>query len=164
MAWRLTGKREYFDRCVRELDAACELPDWNSSHFLDVAEMATAIGLGIDWLYADLSPPQRERYGEALRVKAIEPAREQLAKKTHSTTVHNNWSQVCGAGIAIACAAGATDPPARLAGHAITTTADDNAATTCRCSGCSARFVSESSDRAISTGSPRRAASCLCRG
>ena len=115
MAWRLTGKREYFDRCVRELDAACGLPDWNPSHFLDVAEMATAVGLGLDWLYADLSPPQRERYREALRIKAIEPAREQLAKKTHWTTVRNNWSQVCGAGIAIACAAAAADEAALMA-------------------------------------------------
>ena len=115
MAWRLTGKREYFDRCVRELDAACSLPDWNPSHFLDVAEMATAVGLGLDWLYADLSPPQRERYGEALRTKAIEPARGQLTKKTYWTTVHNNWSQVCGAGMAIACSAVATDQAALAA-------------------------------------------------
>ena len=115
MAWRLTGKQEYFDRCVKELDAACGLPDWNPSHFLDVAEMATAVGLGLDWLFADLSPTQRERYCEALRIKAIEPARQQLAKKTFWTQVHNNWSQVCGAGIAIACAAVAADKAALAA-------------------------------------------------
>ncbi|MEI7782499.1 MAG: heparinase II/III family protein, partial [Planctomycetota bacterium] len=115
MAWRLTGKREYFERCVRELDAACRLPDWNPSHFLDVAEMATAVGLGLDWLYADLSQTQRERYGEALRIKAIEPARDQLAKQTHWTKIHNNWSQVCGTGIATACAAVAADEAALMA-------------------------------------------------
>jgi hypothetical protein len=36
-------------------------------------------------------------------------------EKNHWTTVHNNWSQVCGAGIAIACAAAATDEAALAA-------------------------------------------------
>ena len=105
MAWRLTGDRRFFDRAVRELDAACALPDWNPSHFLDVAEMATAVALGSDWLDADLRPEQRQRYHDALRTKAIEPARQQLTSKASWPRVHNNWSQVCGAGIMAACAA-----------------------------------------------------------
>lgn len=61
-AWRMTGEARYFDRCVRELDAACALKDWNPSHFLDVAEMSTAVAIGYDWLYQKLSPEQRQRY------------------------------------------------------------------------------------------------------
>lgn len=109
MVWRLTGEQASFDRCVKELDAACSLPDWNPSHFLDVAEMALAVAVGLDWLHDDLSPEQRDRYRDALRVKAIEPARKQLAGKASWPRVHNNWSQVCGAGIMAACATVADD-------------------------------------------------------
>lgn len=108
-AWRLTGERRYFERCVTELDAACGLPDWNPSHFLDVAEMATAVALGFDWLHADLTPEQRTRYTDALRAKALTPVRAEFDRKVHWIRVHNNWSQVCGAGIMAACAAVADD-------------------------------------------------------
>jgi hypothetical protein len=104
-AWRLTGERRFFDRCCRELDAACALPDWNPSHFLDVAEMATAVAIGLDWLHGELPDEARRRYREALEAKAIGPAREQLASKRPWTKVSNNWSQVCGTGIALAAAA-----------------------------------------------------------
>jgi hypothetical protein len=104
-AWRLTGERRFFDRCRRELDAACALPDWNPSHFLDVAEMATAVAIGLDWLHDELPDEARRRYREALVAKAIEPAREQFASKRSWTKVNNNWSQVCGSGIALAAAA-----------------------------------------------------------
>lgn len=112
MAWRLSGERAAFERCVRELDAASDLPDWNPAHFLDVAEMAMAVALGLDWLHDDLSVEQRDRYRGALRAKAIEPARTQLARKVFWTRVTNNWSQVCGAGIMAACAAVAADDAA----------------------------------------------------
>lgn len=112
MAWRLTGDRAAFERCVRELDAASGFPDWNPEHFLDVAEMALAVAVGLDWLHDDLSIEQRDRYRDALRAKAIEPARTQLARKVFWTRVTNNWSQVCGAGIMAACAAVAEDDAA----------------------------------------------------
>lgn len=50
-AWRMTGKPEYLQRAVAELEAACSMKDWNPSHFLDVAEMASAVAVGYDWLY-----------------------------------------------------------------------------------------------------------------
>jgi hypothetical protein len=108
-AWRLTGDRRFFDRCVKELDAACGLPDWNPSHFLDTAEMATAVALGLDWLHADLDEAHRDRYRAALVAKAIRPAEEVFAEGGWWTKARNNWSQVCAAGIAVACAAVAED-------------------------------------------------------
>ncbi|MFM9023812.1 MAG: heparinase II/III family protein [Planctomycetaceae bacterium] len=109
LAWRLTGDRRYLDRCVKELDAACALPDWNPKHFLDTAEMATAVAFGLDWLHADLDPAARERYRAALVAQAIRPAEEVFATGGWWANVRNNWSQVCGAGIAVACAAVAKD-------------------------------------------------------
>ncbi len=97
---------------MKELDAACALPDWNPSHFLDTAEMAMAVALGLDWLHADLDDTQRERYRATLVAKAIRPAEEVFAKHGWWTKAANNWSQVCGAGIAVACAAVAEDQAA----------------------------------------------------
>jgi len=109
IAWRLTGDRRYLDRCVKELDAACGLPDWNPPHFLDTAEMATAVALGLDWLHPDLGAECRTRYHDALVAKALRPAEEVFATGGWWTRVRNNWSQVCGAGIAIASGAVAVD-------------------------------------------------------
>lgn len=112
MAWRLTGERVFFERCVKELDAACGLPDWNPAHFLDVAEMATAVAIGCDWLHADLTDDQRDRYRAALVGMAIEPAVRGLEKRAHWTRPVNNWAQVCGAGIAFASACVSEDAEA----------------------------------------------------
>jgi hypothetical protein len=109
MALRLTGDRRHFDRCVQELDAACGLQDWHPPHFLDTAEMATAVAIGLDWLHDDLDAGRRDRYREALVAKAIVPARAEFAGKAPWTRVNNNWSQVCGAGVALACLAAARD-------------------------------------------------------
>ena len=109
MAWRLTGERRHFDRCVKELDAACGLPDWNPRHFLDTAEMATAVAIGHDWLHEHLDEQQRSRYRDALMAKAVEPARREFDRTASWTRVSNNWSQVCGAGIALACLTVARD-------------------------------------------------------
>ncbi len=74
-AWRMTGEQKYFDRCVAELDAVCAFPDWNPPHFLDTAEMATAVATGYDWLWPKLSAEQRQRYVRAIVDKALIPAK-----------------------------------------------------------------------------------------
>lgn len=99
-AWRMTGEQKYFDRCVKELDTACALPDWNPKHFLDVGEMATAVAIGYDWLYPKLTTEQRKRYEEALATKAIDPVKTNAKAWWIKPT--NNWTQVCNAGLMIA--------------------------------------------------------------
>jgi hypothetical protein len=104
-AWRLTGRGEFRVRAIAELDAACALKDWNPSHFLDTAEMATAVAWGYDWLHETLTPEQRKTYGRALIDKALKPARDIYRRNNWWTRPRNNWSQVCGAGISIAALA-----------------------------------------------------------
>lgn len=108
-AWRFTGRDEHRRRVIAELDAACALKDWNPSHFLDTAEMATAVALGYDWLHDTLSETQRQTYRRALIDKALQPAAAVYRKNNWWSRPGNNWSQVCGAGISLAAAA--------LAGH-----------------------------------------------
>lgn len=101
-AWRTGGDARFRDRAIRELDAACALQDWNPSHFLDTAEMATAVSIGYDWLYPTLDPQQRKRYEDALLDKALRVVLKVHGKSSWWTGPGNNWSQVCGAGMTIA--------------------------------------------------------------
>ena len=49
--YRLDGDHRKADRARLEMLAAAAFPDWNPSHFLDVAEMTNALAIGYDWLY-----------------------------------------------------------------------------------------------------------------
>jgi len=104
-AWRMTGKQAYFDRTIKELEAACALKDWNPSHFLDTAEMATAVAIGYDWLYNSLTDEQRAMCENAIIKKALLPAKIRFDREEWWTEAKNNWAQVCGSGIGIAAAA-----------------------------------------------------------
>jgi len=110
-AWRMNGGEKYRLRTIAELEAACALKDWNPSHFLDTAEMATAVATGYDWLYPTLTPAQRKMCETALIEKALRPAKEVYDKHTWWSKPGNNWSQVCGSGIGIAAAAVADVDP-----------------------------------------------------
>jgi hypothetical protein len=104
-AWRLSGEERFRLRAIAELDAACALKDWNPSHFLDVAEMATAVAIGYDWLYPSLTAEQRTSYEQALVEKALQPAVLGYERDLHWTRPRNNWAQVCATGIGLAAAA-----------------------------------------------------------
>lgn len=107
-AWRFTGKRVYLRRAEKEMLAAAAFSDWNPSHFLDVAEMTTAMAIGYDWLYDDLSAQSRQVIRQAILKKGIEPA---LVKKGWWLRGHNNWNQVCNAGIMLGGLAIMEDEP-----------------------------------------------------
>lgn len=104
-AWRIERSEKHRMRAVAELEAACGLKDWNPSHFLDVAEMATAVAVGYDWLHDTLTPEQRRMCERALVDKALKPAESTAGRAGWWRRPSNNWSQVCGAGIALAAIA-----------------------------------------------------------
>lgn len=109
-AWRTTGDTRYLRRAERELVAIAGFSDWNPSHFLDVAEMTTAMAIGYDWLYDGLSDSSRAAIRDAILHKGLEPS---LDPKFNSwLTVSNNWNQVCNAGMAYGAMALYEDQPA----------------------------------------------------
>lgn len=111
LAWRLTGERKYADRARQEMLAAAAFADWNPSHFLDVAEMTAALGIGYDWLYPILSEDDRRTIREAIVEKGLKPS---LTVNGWTRAVHN-WNQVCNAGMAIGAIAVAESEPALAA-------------------------------------------------
>ena len=123
MAYRLTGDARFLDRAIIEMDAVCSFEDWNPSHFLDVAEMATAVGIGYDWLHDALTDEQRARYREALLSKALQIGLETDDPHNWWIDGTNNWNQVCHGGLTVAALAiageGGDDTPARIVRQAI---------------------------------------------
>lgn len=120
VAWRLTGETAYLARARAELVAVAGFSDWNPSHFLDVAEMTTAVAIGYDWLYAELDAPTRTLLRTAIIEKGLKPS---LTSNSWTRT-NNNWNQVCNAGMAIgalAVAENARDLSADLITRAIET-------------------------------------------
>jgi Heparinase II/III-like protein len=97
--YRITGDRRFAQRAIVEMLSAAAFPDWNPSHFLDTAEMSTALGVGYDWLYPVLTPEQREIIRNAEVHKGIDV----FLGRLHRRDVHyrNNWGQVCYGGITI---------------------------------------------------------------
>uniref|UniRef100_UPI004055BFD5 heparinase II/III domain-containing protein n=1 Tax=Alistipes sp. TaxID=1872444 RepID=UPI004055BFD5 len=97
----LSGDEKYAQRAETEMLAAASFTDWNPSHFLDVAEMMTALALGYDWLYNWLSPESRKIIEDALIEKGLRAAKP----KMWWYRTDNNWNQVCNGGIIMAALA-----------------------------------------------------------
>ncbi|HXQ82185.1 MAG TPA: heparinase II/III family protein [Opitutaceae bacterium] len=118
MAYRLTGDSRFAERARRDLLTVAAFPDWNPSHFLDVAEMSLAVAIGYDWLYRELSKEDRAAIREALLAKALAfaPAAYRptgpLDKRLFFVTARMNWNQVCNGGLLAAALAVADEEPA----------------------------------------------------
>lgn len=103
-AYRMTADNRYAARAETEMLAMAAFPDWNPSHFLDVAEMTLAMAIGYDWLYNYLSVSSRSQIAAAIKSKGIEETTGTKANQSW-LTVNNNWNQVCNAGISAGVAA-----------------------------------------------------------
>ena len=93
-----TGKdHRILERLNREVLAVCSFPDWNPSHYLDVAGTALALALAIDWAGDDLPARTVETAKAALIEKGILPS----FNEDYNWWVDciHNWNQVCHAGM-----------------------------------------------------------------
>lgn len=96
MVYLMEGGSEILDRINKELIAVCNFSDWNPSHFLDVAEMAVAVAMAVDWVGKDLPEGTVELAENMLIEKALNPGIEGQHGWINGT---NNWNQVCNAGM-----------------------------------------------------------------
>ncbi len=120
MVYRMEGNKEILNRIDEEVKAVCTFADWNPSHFLDVAEMATAVALALDWAGKDLPKSTVELAQNALIEMAINPSFEGERGWINGT---NNWNQVCNGGM-IAAAIMIADKDPELAAKTISRSLD----------------------------------------
>lgn len=99
MVYRIDKDPKILRRINDELVAVCNFRDWNPSHFLDVAEMAMAVAIGLDWTAGDLPGPTIELAEKALIEKGIQPSWSEDGKNPGWAYGNNNWNQVCNGGM-----------------------------------------------------------------
>ena len=111
MAFHLTGETRYARRAAQDLQAVSAFADWNPDHFLDVGEMTLAVAIGYDWLYDQLTEPERAALRGAIVQKGFAPSWQ----PADSWWVHceHNWNQVCHGGLAAGAIALLTEEPAQ---------------------------------------------------
>ena len=98
-AYRVTGDSKYLEHAEHDLNTVCGFESWNARrHFLDVAELSVAVGLGYDWLYGDLKPETRANVERALQEYAFLPA-ETEEWNLNFYESGSNWNQVCNCGM-----------------------------------------------------------------
>ncbi|QDU53948.1 heparinase II/III domain-containing protein [Aeoliella mucimassa] len=107
VAYHSTGDERYAARAEAEMLNVCQFSDWNPNHYLDVAEMAAAVGLGYDWLYEYLPDDSRQKIHAGLREHALRLIKNNYWWKT----CNHNWNSVCYGGMTIAALALAEDEP-----------------------------------------------------
>lgn len=108
IAYRIEGEDRYLDKINEELLAVSNFSDWNPSHFLDVAEMATAVALAVDWVGKDLPKATVRQAKQALIEKGIQPSWQGNHGWINGT---NNWNQVCNGGMIAASIVIADEDP-----------------------------------------------------
>ncbi len=102
MVYRLEKKAEILKRINRELLAVCNFADWNTQHFLDVAEMSFAVALAIDWTGEFLPKSTILLAKKSLVEKGIIPSYNEGGERMYWINSSNNWNAVCHGGMVAA--------------------------------------------------------------
>ena len=110
IVYRLDHDEQILNRLNDEVLTVCGFSDWNPSHYLDVAEMAMAVALAIDWVGKDLPKATVEAAKVALIEKGIKPSYNPEGNVGWIKGT-NNWNQVCHGGMIAASIAVAEQEP-----------------------------------------------------
>ena len=112
MAYRLSGDERFADAAIKEMLVAAKFTDWNPSHFLDTAEMTTALAIGYDWLYDIIRPTNRQIIRTAIVELGLNEGQQVYESTDWWVDGDNNWNQVCNGGMILGALAIADEEPA----------------------------------------------------
>jgi len=129
-AFRVTGDQQWVSRCWDELQNAAAnssqpfgtAPDnWNSQHFLDLAEFTAAFAIGYDWLYDQWNDQQKTaimwsiiNLGLNYGVQAFKPD-SSFGWWSLPENGQGNWNCVCNSGLTMGALAILQDDPTGVA-------------------------------------------------
>lgn len=101
LAYRLYDDKRYAERVEQELLNVCNFKSWHPEHFLDVAEMTTAVAIGYDWCFNALSTETRKIVEQAILDKAFASAWPVYETGDESSWAkrNTNWNVVCNSGL-----------------------------------------------------------------
>jgi len=124
LAWRLFNDDKYVVRAEEELLNVCRFKSWHPEHFLDVAEMTTAVSIGYDWCFSKLSRETRSLVEQSIQEKAFAPAWPVYEGGDIGSWAkrNTNWNVVCNSGLvngALAIAEACPEDAARIIQYAV---------------------------------------------
>jgi hypothetical protein len=91
--------------------AIARFGDWNTSHFLDTAEMTAAMAIGYDWLHDAMTPEDRAVIRGAIVERGLKPGLAAYNRGDWWTKVSHNWANVCAGGLTLGALAVADEEP-----------------------------------------------------
>lgn len=103
LAYRLSGDKRFAEKAEKELVHVCNYQDWDPAHYLDVAEMTTAVAIGYDWLYDVLSPVTKQLIVSSIKTKALDLVVEEYKTGNSDSWAkrETNWNVVCNTGMVL---------------------------------------------------------------
>lgn len=101
LAYRLFDDDRYALKAEQELLNVCGFKSWHPEHFLDVAEMTTAVAIGYDWCFDKLSAETKEVVENSIMEKAFAPAWKVYEDGDEGSWAkrNTNWNVVCNSGL-----------------------------------------------------------------
>lgn len=117
LAYRIYKEKKYLDAANESLIWVCNYPDWNSKHYLDISEMATAVAIAYDWLFDVLPSSTKELAKKCLYERAFSNVLREYKEGGPGSWAkrETNWNIVCNSGMVIAALAVAEDYPQETA-------------------------------------------------
>lgn len=117
LAYRLYGGQKYLDAVNKTLLWICDYKDWDPKHFLDTAEMTTAVAIAYDWLFDALPESTRQKVKESIYKNAISIVLREYEKGDPGSWAkrETNWNVVCNTGMTLGALAVAEDYPKETA-------------------------------------------------
>ena len=108
MAYRITGDVKYARRLYDEIANVSSFKDWNPYHFLDVGEMACAVGLAYDWIYECMSEEEKAGIRAAIVKHGFNAVMDDYLDRERRRSYRwyqdnpgDNWKMVCNGGITV---------------------------------------------------------------
>ncbi|MBI5724654.1 MAG: heparinase II/III family protein [Planctomycetes bacterium] len=117
IAHHIDANPAYRGRAVEELRNLVGWTNWvdpcHSDQLVDLctAEAAVAAAVGLDWLWEDLSEPDRLRVMQAIRKKVVDPYLAAVKAGAWWYSCYHAWNAVVNSGCAIAAMALSDDEP-----------------------------------------------------
>lgn len=113
LAYRLYGDEKYLKAANEALLWVCGFPDWDPKHYLDTAEMTTAVAVAYDWLFDALPAETKELVKECIYKNALSKVLREYAKGGPGSWAkrETNWNVVCNTGMTLGALAVAEDYP-----------------------------------------------------
>lgn len=113
LAYRLYGEKKYLHAAEQTLQWVCNYPDWDPKHYLDTAEMTTAVAIAYDWLYTALPASTKKLVKKSIYKNAITRVLQEYEKGELGSWAkrETNWNVVCNTGMVLGALAVAEDYP-----------------------------------------------------